>query len=104
MPYANNKSADQPAHPCSLISIFVVHCLDSIMPLVSISEISRLWLLAVAEQTGLSHTWSKMFEDTFSLDTVQLCFILTQRAYIGNGEKSCFILQQFHWAETRDVI
>ena len=30
--------------------------------------------------------------------------ILTQRAYIGNGEKSCFILQQIHWAETRDVI
>ena len=31
-------------------------------------------------------------------------WILTQRAYIGNGEKSCFILQQLHWAETRDVI
>ena len=30
--------------------------------------------------------------------------ILTQRAYIGNGENSCFILQQTHWAETRDVI
>ena len=42
MTYANNKGADQPAHPRSLISTFVVHCLDSIMPLVSISEISRL--------------------------------------------------------------
>ena len=42
LPYANNKGADQPAHPHSLISTFVVHCLDSIMPLVSISEISRL--------------------------------------------------------------
>ena len=30
--------------------------------------------------------------------------ILTQRAYIGNGEKSCFIQQQIHWAETRDII
>ena len=30
--------------------------------------------------------------------------ILTQGAYIGNGEKSCFIMQQIHWAETRDVI
>ena len=30
--------------------------------------------------------------------------ILTQRAYIGDGEKSCFILQQIHWAETRDII
>ena len=31
MPYANNKDADQPVHPCSLISTFVVHCLDSII-------------------------------------------------------------------------
>ena len=29
MPYANNKVADQPAHPRSLISTFVVRCLDS---------------------------------------------------------------------------
>ena len=26
--YANIKGADQPAHPCSLISTFVVRCLD----------------------------------------------------------------------------
>ena len=31
MPYANNKGADQPAHPCSLIITFVVRCLDSII-------------------------------------------------------------------------
>ena len=41
MPYANNKGADQPARPRSLISTFVVRCLDSIIPLVYISEISR---------------------------------------------------------------
>ena len=29
MPYANNKGADQPAQMCSLISTFVVPCLDS---------------------------------------------------------------------------
>ena len=40
MSYANNKGADQPAHPRSLISAFVVHCLDSIIPLDSIAEIS----------------------------------------------------------------
>ena len=28
--YVNNKSADQPAHPCSLISTFVVPALDNI--------------------------------------------------------------------------
>ena len=42
MPYANNKGADQPVHPRSLISTFLVRCLDSIMALFSISEISRL--------------------------------------------------------------
>ena len=29
LPYPNNKGADQPAHPCSLISTFVVRHLDS---------------------------------------------------------------------------
>ena len=42
MLYANKKGADQPAHPRSLISTFVVRCLDIIMALVSISEISRV--------------------------------------------------------------
>ena len=42
MQYANSKVADQPAHPCSLIGAFVVHCLDSIMPILAKSKISRL--------------------------------------------------------------
>ena len=42
MSYANNKGADQPAHPRSLISAFVVSCLDSIISLAFIAEISRL--------------------------------------------------------------
>ena len=42
MSYANNKGADQPAHPRSLISAFVVRCVDSINSLDSIAEISRL--------------------------------------------------------------
>ena len=53
MPYANNKGADQPAHLRRLISAFVVRCLDSIIPLVSISEISSLYLASVAAQAGL---------------------------------------------------
>ena len=61
--YANKKGADQPAHPRSLISIFVVRCLDSIIPLVSISEISRFYLAAVVAQassgSGLSLPWSQ---------------------------------------------
>ena len=42
LPYANNKDSDQPAHLRSMISVFVIRCLDSIMPLVSISEILSL--------------------------------------------------------------
>ena len=45
MSYANNKCADQPAHPRSLFSAFVVPYLD-------ISEISRLLLASVAAQAG----------------------------------------------------
>ena len=46
MPYANNKGADQPAHPRSLISAFVVRCLDSIISLVSIiCNFMTRWLL-----------------------------------------------------------
>ena len=41
MSYANNKGADQTAHPRSLISTFGVRCLDSITSLDSIAEISR---------------------------------------------------------------
>ena len=71
MPYANNKGADQTAHPCSLISAFVVRSLDSIISLVSRSKISRFWLVSVAEQVGLNVTWSQTLEDTFSLDGAQ---------------------------------
>ena len=42
MPYANNKGADQPAHPHSLISACVIHCPDNIILLLAIVEISRL--------------------------------------------------------------
>ena len=42
MSYAHNKGADQPAHPRSLISAFVVRCLGSVISLDSIAAISRL--------------------------------------------------------------
>ena len=72
MPYANNKGTDQPVHPHSLISAFVVHCLDSIIPLISISEISSLYLASVAERAGLSLTWVANAEHRFSRDMAQL--------------------------------
>ena len=54
MSYANNKGTDQPAHPRSLISAFVVRCLDSVMSLVSVTEISGHMLASVVEQASLS--------------------------------------------------
>ena len=52
-PHANNKNADQPAHPRSLISTFVVHYLDSIIPILAKCKISRL--------AGLC-SWAGQFE------------------------------------------
>ena len=72
MSYANNKGADQPAHLDSLISAFVVRCLDSVMSLVSVTKISNLRLASVAEQAGLSLTWSETPKDTFSHDEAHM--------------------------------
>ena len=68
MPYvSDNKGTDQPAYLRSLISTFVVHCLDSIIPLESISKISRLQTVSVAVQAGLS-----LPKDRFPCDEVQI--------------------------------
>ena len=40
--YGNNKGTDQPVHMRSLISTFVVRCLDSIIPLFAIAEILQV--------------------------------------------------------------
>ena len=84
MVYANKKGADQPAHPRSLISTFVVRCLDSILSLVSILKISCLQLASVAEQTGLSFTWTET-PKRFSRDVTRVCL-----PYQLNGSISKF--------------
>ena len=76
MPHANNKDADQPAHPCSLISIFVIRCLDSIIPILAKSKLSRLMLVSVVEQAGLNVTWSQISEDRFSRDDAQIVVVV----------------------------
>ena len=76
MPYANNKGTDQTAHPCSLISAFVVRCLDSIIPPLAIAEISRQ-LVSVSEQAGLSYLVENP-KDRFSRDVAHLCIRLFQ--------------------------
>ena len=47
-------------------------CLDSIIPLVSISKISSLYLASVAEQACLSQPWSQNPKDRFSRDKAHL--------------------------------
>ena len=73
MPYSNNKGADQPAHPHSLISVFDVRFLDSIIPLVSISEISSLYLAPEAEQAGLRLHWSQTPKTGFLVTRLTTC-------------------------------
>ena len=51
--FATNKGTDQPAHPRSLISAFVIRLLESIISRPATSEISIFWLVSVAEETGL---------------------------------------------------
>ena len=71
MQYVNNKGADQPAHPRSLISTFVFHCLD-IIHLVSSFYIHYFKpLTSVAVQAGLSLPWSQT-SDRFSSDEAQI--------------------------------
>ena len=69
MPYANNKDADQLVHPHSLISVFIIRCLDSITPIDVISEISGLYLASVAEQSGLSFSYVSQNKSSLSVST-----------------------------------
>ena len=74
MQYENNKGADQPAHSSSRISTFVVHCLDSVIPILSKAKIPRLQQASVAEQAGLSLTWSQTLEDRFSREAAHMYY------------------------------
>ena len=51
--FANKKGADQPAHPRSLISAFVIRLLQSVIYRLATSEISIRYLISVAEETCL---------------------------------------------------
>ena len=71
--FLNKKGADQPGHPCNLFSAVVNHCLDSIIPLVSISETSSLYLASLAAQAGLCLTWSQTPKTGFLSTRLILC-------------------------------
>ena len=52
----------------SLISIFVVRCLDSIIPTFAISKSLRLQLASISKHASLSLTWSSNPKDRFYRD------------------------------------
>ena len=90
MTYVNNKSADQPAHPHNLISTFVVCCLDSVIRLVSISELSSLYLASVAAQAGLCPNVANA-EDRFSRDKAHMVQFLMDPKQSVIKELPCII-------------
>ena len=69
-------------HMRSLISAFVVRCLESVMSLVSVTKISSLMLASVPEQASLSLTWSEILEDTFSHDEACINNLKTLRTLL----------------------
>ena len=84
MPYANNKDADQPVHLWSLISIFIVRCFDSIMPLATF-YIRNFKLLAsfCSYQAGLCPTWSQTPKDSFSRDVAHFIYAKIMGNYLN---------------------
>ena len=52
--FANNKDADQPAHPGSPISAFVFRLLESFISRHALSVSSIFKIVSVAEETALS--------------------------------------------------
>ena len=67
------QSTDQPAHPRSLISTFVVRYWDSIIPYFAKYKISRLYLVSIAEQASLSLTWLETLKTDFLMTRLK-CF------------------------------
>ena len=55
--FQNNNGTDQPAHPPSLISAFVIHFLEIITSRLAMSDNSNFRLVSVAVQAGLNLTF-----------------------------------------------
>ena len=83
----NNKGADQPAHPRSLISAFVIRLLESIISRLATNEISFFYLVSVAEQAGLSLALSETPKTGF-LATRPIFGIITFQNTIFSFENS----------------
>ena len=75
--FANNKGADKPAHPRSLISAFAIPVLESIIYRLASSSI--FWLVNTAEQAGLNLTLS---------ETPKTGFLATRLIYLKQCKKN----------------
>ena len=82
MQYANNKGADQPAHPRNLISAFCFRCLHSIISVVAIFASSCLFLVSVAEQFESNLVANS--EDRFSRDVAKMTSNYIGKCLSGN--------------------
>ena len=97
MPYVNNKDADQPVHLCSLISVFVIGCLDIKIPELLYPKFHNscqflqlrwheVWVLPglTSSKTGFLMTWLKciyyytIFQYSCSSDTGLTIFVMGQ--------------------------
>ena len=94
---------EQTKEQISLISAFVVRCLDSLTPLLAVSKLSRLYL--ASEQASLSHTWSQTPEDNsfFFRDETHISFVfrlsvpekeISFNPYFPSGSFHSYILDE----------
>ena len=80
--FANNTGADQPAHPRSLISAFVIHFVESIICKLAPGEISIFWLVPVAKETGLKLTLSETLKTGFVTMRPIYCMCQVERLWL----------------------
>ena len=74
------------------MSAFVVRCLDSRIPLVSISEISSHYLASVAAQAGLCLTWSQTPKTGFLV--TGLVWFIHQRLRVKTFENNILFFRR----------
>ena len=95
--FANNKGADQPAHPRSLISAFVIRILDSIISKLATGEISIFYLVCVARETGLSLAFSETRRQVLSRRCPYIVFHKADDKGAGQSLKMCRLGLAFHF-------
>ena len=71
--FANNKGADQPAHPRSLISAYVFRFLKTIISKLATCKFSTFYVVSVAEQAGLNLALSETPKTGFLVTRPNKC-------------------------------